>query len=212
MPLVFPRTNQAYFDYGNHDWILLALAAGAVALRRRWFWCGVLLGLGIATKQYFVIFPILYLLPWLDRRALAVAAVTAAVMVLPFLAWDAGRLLHDTTNQLGAPPDPDRLTIYAMLRGAGVDVGRAGAAVLALVGLVLAVGCAWLGRRSLDRALVACGVGLCLFTLCADFSAYNYFGYALAFVAWGIAISAPDEGEEAGSPRGVGGIALEGAG
>ena len=212
LPLVFPRTNQAYYDYGNHDWILLALAAGAVALRRSWFWCGLLVGLGLATKQYFIVFPVLYLLPWIDRRALAVAAVAAVVVVLPFMLWDAGSLLHDTTNQLSAPPDPDRLTFYAALRGAGLEVGRRGALALALLGLTLAGTCAWLGRRTLDRALVACGVGLCLFTLFADFSAYNYFGYALAFIAWGTAMSNLEEREEPGGPGGVLSVALEGAG
>ena len=209
LPLVFPRTNQAYFDFGNHEWVLLALAAAAIALRHRWLWSGLLLGLGIATKQYFVVFPVLFLLPWLERRALVAAAAVALAVVLPFLIWDAGSLLHDTTNQLGAPPDPDRLTIYAMLRGAGLDVGRAGAGFLAVVGLALALASAWWGRRSLDRALVACGVGLCLFTLFADFSAYNYFGYALAFVAWGVAISDPDEGKEPGRAGGVSGVTLE---
>lgn len=206
LPLVFPRTNQAFYDYGNHEWLLLALAASAVALRRHWLWCGLLLGVGLATKQYFLVFPLIFLLPWVERRSLVTAALTAAIIVLPFLAWDAGRLLHDTTNQLGAPPDPDRLTFYAMARGAGLDLGRPGAQALAAVGLLLTAGFAWLGRLRLDRALVACGVGLAVFTLCADFAAYNYYGYALAFVAWGLAISDVDEGQQAGSHAGVLGV------
>lgn len=203
LPLVFPRTNQAFYDFGNHEWLLLALAASAVALRKHWLWCGLLLGVALATKQYFVIFPLLFLLPWMERRAILTAAATAALIVFPFAAWDAGRLLRDTTNQLGAPPDPDRLTFYAMLRGAGLDVGRSGAAVLAVVGLVLVGATAWFGRLRLDRALVACGVGLAVFTLCADFAAYNYYAYGLAFVAWGMALSDMDEGNQPGRPSGV---------
>ncbi|HEV1998463.1 MAG TPA: glycosyltransferase 87 family protein [Candidatus Dormibacteraeota bacterium] len=203
LPLVFPRTNQAFYDFGNHEWLLLALAASALALRRHWFWSGILLGVALATKQYFVVFPLVFLLPWVDRRALLTAAVTAALIVLPFAAWDAGRMLHDTTNQLGAAPDPERLTVYAMMRGAGLDVGRPGATALAAVGLLLAAGCAWFGRHRLDRALIACGVGLAVFTLCADFAAYNYYGYALALVAWGMAISEGDEGQQPGRHPGV---------
>ena len=212
LPLVFPRTNQAYYDYGNHEWLLLALAASAVALRRRWLLSGVLLGVGVASKQYFVVFPLLFLLPWLERRALATAAATALVVVAPFALWDPGRFIHDTTNQLGAPPDPDRLTFYAMLRGAGVQAGRQAVAAVALLGLVTAGAFAWFGRYRLDRALICCGVGLAVFTLCADFAAYNYYGYALAFVAWGIAVSAVhesdvDEGDQARGATGVLGVA-----
>ena len=206
LPLVFPRTNQAFYDYGNHEWLLLALAASALVVRRHWFWCGVLLGVGLATKQYFILFPLLFLVPWVERRALVTAAITAGIIVLPFAVWDAGRLFHDTTNQLGAPPDAERLTLYAMTRGAGFDVGRGGAALLAVVGLLFAAGCAWLGRLRLDRALVACGVALAVFTLCADFAAYNYYGYALAFVAWGLALSDVDQRQQPWGPDGVLGI------
>jgi len=206
LPLVFPRTNQAFYDYGNHEWLLLALAASALLLRRHWLWCGLLLGVGLATKQYFILFPLLFLVPWVERRALVAAAATAAIIVLPFVVWDAGRLFHDTTNQLGAPPDAERLTLYAMMRGAGFDIGRGGATLLALVGLLLTGACAWLGRLRLDRALVACGVALAVFTLCADFAAYNYYGYALAFVAWGMALSDVDEGQQPGGRPGVLGI------
>ena len=206
LPLVLPRTSQAFYDYGNHEWLLLALAAAAIAMRRSSLWCGLLLGVGLASKQYFLLFPLVFLLPWIQRRALVTAAVTALAIVAPFAAWDAGRFFHDTTNQLGAPPDPERLTFYAMLRGAGWDIGRRGAAGFALVGLLIAASCAWLARARLDRALMACGVGLAIFTLCADFAAYNYYAYALSFIAWGLAMSAADEGDEAGRLAGVLGV------
>jgi hypothetical protein len=207
LPLIFPRTNQAFYDYGNHEWVLLALAAAAMALRRNWLLSGVLLGIGVASKQYFVVFPLLFLAPWLSRRAVLTLAATAAAIVVPFAAWDAGRFIHDTTNQLGAPPDPDRLTFYAMLRGAGLLMSRQVVAVVALVGLGIAGGIARIGRSRMDRALIGCGVGLAIFTLCADFAAYNYYGYALAFVAWGIAVSDVDEGDESSRSAGVLGVA-----
>jgi hypothetical protein len=193
-PLVLPRTSQAFFDYGNHDWALLGLAALGVALRRRWLWCGLVLGLGIASKQYFILFPVAFLLPWLPRRALLSAALTAIAVVVPFAAWDWGRFSRDVTDPLRwPPPNPDRLTLVVMARQLGFDVGRAGAAALAAAGLVLAGASGWLARDSLARSLMACGASLALFTLLSSYAAYNYYAYALAFFAWGAALSGTDQ-------------------
>jgi hypothetical protein len=192
-PLVFPRASQAFFDYGNHEWALLGLAALAVALRRRWLWSGLLLGTGIATKQYFIVFPVAFLLPWLSRGALVTAALTTAVVVTPFALWDWGRFWRDLSDPLRwPPPNPDRLTLVTMTRQLGLDVGRAGAAVLAGGGLLLAGASGWLARASLARSLMACGASLALFTLLSNYAAYNYYVYALAFFAWGTAVSGAD--------------------
>jgi hypothetical protein len=188
-PLVLPRTSQAFFDYGNHDWALLGLAALAVALRRHWLWSGLLLGLGIAAKQYFVIFPVAFLLPWLSRGALVTAALTTAVVVTPFAVWDWGRFWRDLSDPLRwPPPNPDRLTLVTMARQLGLDLGRLGAAALAGAGLALAALSGWLGRVSLGRSLMACGASLAIFTLLSNYAAYNYYAYAFAFFAWGAAV------------------------
>jgi hypothetical protein len=188
-PLVFPRASQAFFDYGNHDWVLLGLAAVALALRRHWLWSGLLFGVGIATKQYFIIFPVAFLLPWLSRGALVTAALTSAVVVIPFALWDWGRFWRDLSDPLRwPPPNPDRLTLVTMARQLGLDVGRIGAAVLAGAGLVLAGASGWLARTSLARSLMACGASLALFTLLSNYAAYNYYVYALALFVWGAAV------------------------
>jgi hypothetical protein len=192
-PLVLPRASQAYFDFGNHDWVLLGLAAAAVALRRSWLWSGLLLGVGIATKQYFVIFPVAFLLPWLSRAALVTSALTAVALVTPFAAWDWGRFSRDLSDPLRwPPPNGDRLTLVTMIQQLGVDIGRIGATLLAGTGLLLAGISAWLGRVSLARALMACGASLALFNLLSSYAAYNYYAYALALFAWGAAISGAD--------------------
>lgn len=207
LPLVLPGTSQAYFRYGNHEWILLAIAAVALLARRRWALSGVLLGIGMASKQYFVIFPVLFLARDLDRRALAVAGGAAIVVMLPFLAWDPAAMIRDLLGQLGAPPDPYRLTVYGILRGSGIDVGARGALLLAGIGAGSVLACLGYARRGIGPALMACGVALCLFSLFADYAAYNYYGYALALFAWGLALSGAGDGEEAGSPPGVLGVA-----
>jgi hypothetical protein len=199
LPLVFPRTAQAYYDYGNHDWVLLGIGAAAVALRARWAWCGLLLGIGLVTKQHFFVFPLLFLLPWLNRKALGLAVATAALVVLPFALWDGPQMVRSLLSTFTGIPDPNRLAFSTMLRQAGFDVGHRGLLALSAVGLAAALGCAWLGRRSLALALLAAGVGLCLLTLCWGFAAYNYYGYALGLACWGVALSDWNEGEEAGS-------------
>lgn len=203
LPLVFPRTAQAYYDYGNHDWLLLGITAAAVALRSRWAWCGVLLGIGIVTKQHFAVFPVLFLLPWLDRRSIGIAVVTAALMVLPFALWDGSQMLHSLLATFTVAPDPNRLTLPSMLRVAGFGLSRGGAVALSALGFAAALGCAWLGRRSVSHALLASGVGLAVLTLCWSFAAYNYYGYALGLACLGVALSDWTEGEEARSAPGV---------
>jgi hypothetical protein len=206
VPLVFPRTAQAYYDYGNHEWVLLGLAVVALAWPRSWVISGLALGLGVASKQYFLVFPVLYVLPWVRRRGAALGAIVATAIVLPFLAWDPGWFRRDVLLLVGAAPDPARLTIYAILRSLGLDIGLRASAVLTIMGLAAALGLAWVGRRRLDRALVCCGVGLCIVSLCSNYAAYNYYGYALAFIAWGLALARPGEGKQARDASGVVGV------
>lgn len=193
-PLVLPRSSQAFFDFGNHEWTLLGLAAMAVALRRRWLWSGVLLGVGIAGKQYFIVFPVAFLLPWLSRGALLTATATALLVTVPFAVWDWNWFWRDNTDLLRWPSlDYHRLTVYGVLRQVGLDIGHAGALGLSSLGLLLSGAAAWMGRISLGRALMACGAALALFTLLADYAAYNYYAYALAFFAWGLAVPGPGQ-------------------
>jgi hypothetical protein len=206
LPLVLPRTAQAYYDYGNHEWVLLGLAAMALGWPRRWVFSGLALGLGIASKQHFVVFPLLYVLPWLRRRAVFLGLAAAMAIALPFLAWDAGWFRLDVFMLVGVAPDRARLTIYAILRSLGLDIGLRATWILTAIGLAAALGLAWVGRRTLDRALVCCGVGLCVVSLCSNYAAYNYYGYALAFIAWGLALARPGEGKETGGAGGVLGV------
>jgi hypothetical protein len=195
IPLVLPRAAQAFFVFSNQEWLLLVLAVGALvlALDSRWLGSGLLVGLGIASKQYFVVFPVLYLLPTLRRRAVLTGIVVAVAVTLPFVAWGPSAFVDHVFGNLASAPDPDRVTIWAMLAHAGLPSGRAVSAVLAVAGSAAALALAWAGRRSLSTSLMACGLGLFAFTLGATFAGYNYYVYGLVFITWGLLIpAAPD--------------------
>jgi hypothetical protein len=191
IPLVLPRASQAFYVFSNHEWLLLALALGGLllALDRRWLMAGLLLGLGIAAKQYFIVFPVLFLLPTLRLRAVAAALATAVLVTLPFVAWGPAEFTDHVLGNLNNAPDPDRVTIWAMLVNAGVPATRTLALLLALWGGAATLALAWLGRRSLEAQLLACGLALFAFTLGATFAGYNYYVYGLVFVTWGLMIS-----------------------
>jgi hypothetical protein len=202
IPLALPRASQAFYVFSNHEWLLLALALGGLvlALDRRWLLAGVLFGLGIAAKQYFIVFPMLFLLPTLRLRVLFAAIAVAVLVTLPFVAWGPAELLDHVIGNVNNAPDPDRDTVWAMLVHAGVPATRTLALQLALWGGAATLALAWLGRRSLQSQLLCCGLALFAFTLGATFAAYNYYVYGLVFVTWGLMLSARDASSESVDP------------
>ena len=193
VPLALPRVGQAFFVFSNPEWVLLALAAAALAWRSSWLGAGLVLGLGIASKQYFIVFPAIFLWRAIPVRAYAFGLAVALGLCLPFFIWDPSAFLGNVFGNLGAP-DPDRLTIWAALAHLGVAPGRSLAvALFRLGGLAVAVAW-WLTRtKPLSVALTACGVALAAFSLCASFAAYNYYAYALVFCTWALLL--PDDWE-----------------
>jgi uncharacterized membrane protein len=147
-------------------------------------------GLGMVSKQYFVVFPVLYLLPILRRRTLLTGLAVAVAVCLPFIAWGPSAFVDHVFGNLANAPDPDRLTIWAMLAHAGLPSGRAVSGTLVIAGSAIALALAWAGRGSLSTSLMACGLGLFAFTLGASFAGYNYYVYGLVFVTWGLMIPA----------------------
>ncbi|MEA2646079.1 MAG: hypothetical protein QOE92_1162 [Chloroflexota bacterium] len=192
IPLVLPRTSQAFFVFSNHEWLLLALTLGVLvlALDRRWLAAGVVAGVGIATKQYFVVFPLLFLLSVVRWRSLLVAALVALAITLPFILWSPPDFFTDVFGNLSAAPDPDRLTLWALAANLGLNLGPPGSATLAAAGALVTMGLAWVSRRSLSASLLACGLALAAFTLGASFAGYNYYAYALVLCTWGLLLGA----------------------
>jgi Glycosyltransferase family 87 len=202
LPLVLPRASQAFFVFSNQEWLLLALAAAGLLLwtEQRWLLAGLVIGLGIASKQYFVVFPVLFLLPLLGRRVALTGLAVAALVTLPFVAWDPGAFGGHVFGLLAAAPDPDRVTAWAILVHLGLPQSRLVAAGLAVAGGGAALGLAWAGRRSLTSALLACGLGLFAFTLGATFAGYNYYVYGLLFFTWGLMLPARPVAVASGPP------------
>jgi uncharacterized membrane protein len=188
IPLALPRTSQAFYIFSNHEWELIALALGGLVLatRRRDAGAGFLLGLGIASKQYFVVYPLLFFRPVLRRRSVLVALVAAAVIVVPFLAWAPGPFMRDVFGNLSQDPAPDRLTFWAMLANVGITLPRPALLLLTSGAILAALAAAWRTRHDLSQSLLACGLSLALFALCSSFAAYNYYAYALVFITWGL--------------------------
>jgi hypothetical protein len=205
VPLALPRAAEFFYEATNIDWILLALAAGGIllAMRGRWLLAGIVLGVGMATKQPFVLVPGLFLLSLLRPRSVAVAIGTAALITVPFLVQDplhVSQILLDRSAVLGPGQYHDRITIWSMLWHLGLQVGDRAESILFALALLAAGALALVFGRSLPQSLMACGVAQFLLSLGAPFSGYNYFVFGIAFFAWGLALrgtAEPSRSEDA---------------
>ena len=76
----------------------LALIGAACAIRRRWIWAGVALGLAVSTQQFalLVLAPLFVITPtWREKwKLLGTSAAVVAALSLPFIAASSGRALH----------------------------------------------------------------------------------------------------------------------
>lgn len=114
--------------------VSLALLAGAVVAWRRPVASAVLLGLALASKQYFIVLlPLVLLIPDRHRYRRAVVALGVVfVSLLPALSDPAGFWSSAVEFHLTRPPRPDSLN----LTGFGIEVPTA---VLLVVSLAAAV-------------------------------------------------------------------------
>lgn len=144
----------------------------------------VILGLGVASKQYFVlVIPLVFAMPVADRwRRGSVVVVTAALTAVPFLAWDAGGFIDGTiVHHLTRDPRPDSATI------AGFDIlVPTGLAVLCAVALGIA--CI---RRAADAGglVISVAVLLSWFTLLAVRGFVN--SWWMVYVLGAVALTVP---------------------
>ncbi len=86
-------------EYHPQDLVALGLglAGTACAIRSRWLWAGVLLGLAITSQQFAVLFlvPLVVVAPWRGRVRLLIASAMAVLIVsVPFLVASSGRAIH----------------------------------------------------------------------------------------------------------------------
>ena len=125
----------------------LSLAGAACALRREWFWAGLLVGLAISSQQFalLVLAPLAVVAPGKDRwRLLGSSAVIVVVLSLPFIVATSGRALHSVLLGTG-----DSVT-----HGGAIlwEAGPRGAALVffsRIVPILVGLAIAWFGLRRL---------------------------------------------------------------
>ena len=178
----------------------VALLAGAVlALTRRRLVLGaVLLGLLLASKQYFVVvLPLVALLrPWLTRRSVIAGLAAAALVSLPFVLVDPAAFTEAVTGVQAAPLRPDSVSLLVAAVGAFSWPPPGTYAVLPVVGgLLTALVLARYAPRTPAAFAAAAGLTLLVTILLSKQAFANYYFMAssallVAAVAW------PDPGTD----------------
>lgn len=168
----------------------LALLFAAISLwRRKWFWSAVLLGLALASKQYFILLlPPLALMKVDHRmRRLGVAAATAFIAWMPPLVFGAGDYLTATVTNLldiGFRPDSQSLSGLAAAYGADLMIPRF--IWLAMIGAVGVVA----GYQVRSRVDVALGFAFTLgFAFWTGLAFPNYWFLVMGITAVGMLLT-----------------------
>ncbi len=98
MPILFEFHPQDLVAVG------LGLAGTACALRGQWLWAGIFLGLALVSQQFalLILIPVVIVAPGRNRlRVLAAAALSVALVSLPFLVATSGRAIHSVLAGTG---------------------------------------------------------------------------------------------------------------
>jgi hypothetical protein len=169
------------------------LAGGVLALTRRRLVLGaVLLGLLLASKQYFVVaLPLVVLLrPWLPRRSVVAGLAAAAVVSLSFVLVDPAAFAEAVTGVQAAPLRPDSVSLLVEVVGAFSWPPPGTYAVIPVVGgLLTALVLARYAPRTPAAFAAAVGLTLLVTILLSKQAFPNYYFMAssallVAAVAW----------------------------
>ena len=85
----------------------LALAGTACALRRKWVWAGILVGLAITSQQFafLVLLPLFVVAPGKNRWRLLISSAAVVLLIsLPFVVATSGKALHAVIFGTGDSP------------------------------------------------------------------------------------------------------------
>lgn len=169
------------------------LACGVLALtKRRPVLGAVLLGLLLASKQYFlVVLPLMFLLrPWLTRRSVVAGLTAAAVVTLPFVLLDPVAFLEAVTGVQAAPLRHDSVSLLVAAVDAMSWPPPGTYAVLPIVaGLLAALVLARYAPRTPAAFAAAVGLTLLVTILLSKQAFTNYYFMAssallVAAIAW----------------------------
>ena len=164
----------------------LSLLALAAALRQRWFWAGIAVGLAITTHQFAILVaaPLFVVAP--DRRRWSFAgavALAGAAVDLPFLLATAGRAFRAVVIGSGFTPSYGGTVLWELgLRGAPFFLATR------VLPIAVAFGLVWwfhhrLDERALEPTVLVSLVGVCLaLRLVFEENLWGYYFMALAVI------------------------------
>jgi hypothetical protein len=182
------------FEYHPQDLVALGLgfAGTACALRRQWFWAGVLVGLAITSQQFAILIlaPLVIVAPGRDRWRLLISSALPVVLVsVPFLIATSGRAIHAVLTGTGDSASPGGSILWKLLSRPGLFAGRQTTTLIVssrmlpiVVTVALALWARWrLGPRALEAipllSLIAASLSM---RLVFEEGLYGYKFLALA--------------------------------
>jgi hypothetical protein len=169
------------------DVVALGFALGAVAcaLRHRWGWAGILIGLAVLTQQYtlLVAIPLLVVAPTNRRLPYALAAVvTAVVVAVPILIATSGTAAHSIFAGSGASAGIGGTVLWEL----HVRVGASLVLASRLPPLLLSLALSWYVLRRLGPSVLQPIALMSLVTVCLSLrlvfedNIFSYYYMALA--------------------------------
>jgi hypothetical protein len=186
------------FDYHPQDLVAVGLGLGATAcaLRGRWLWAGLLVGLALTSQQFSLLFlvPLVIVAPGSKRWRLLIGSAAAVVIIaLPFLLATPGRAVHAVLTGTGDSETHGGAVLWNLFSHPS-PFGGAPAAPLVFISrvgpIVVGVSVAWwsvrrLGPRALEPiplvSLVAISLSMRL-VFEEDLFGYYFLGLAVMLI------------------------------
>jgi hypothetical protein len=181
----------AFFGWTEGPIVGLLAVAAWLAVDRRWIGAAVLLGLALASKQYFAVAaPTLWLLrPYATRGRVAAMVGAACAVTVPFVVWNPSGFWRSVVQfQLMQPFRADAVSLLTWSVNTFGWPGPALFGVLPLTaGFLVAVVAAWRLRPGLPGFLTAMALSLLATTALSKQAFLNYYyliGCLLLLAAW----------------------------
>ncbi len=163
------------YEYHPQDLVALGLgvAGTACALRGRWVWAGVLVGLAVTSQQFalLILIPLVIVAPGRNRwRFLISSAVSVVVVSVPLLVATSGRAIHAVLVGTGDSGGRGGTVLWNLLSQPAYFGSRPTAALLfcaRTLPIAVSVALAWwalrrLGPRALDPIPLLSLIATCL--------------------------------------------------
>lgn len=181
----------AFFGWSEGPIVGLLAVATWLAVHRRWIPAAVLLGLALASKQYFAVaVPCLWLLrPYATRRRVVAVVGAACAVSLPFVVWSPHAFWRSVVEwQFVQPFRADSVSVLVWSVNTFGWPGPALFGVLPLAaGLLVALVAAWRVRPGLPGFLTAVALSILATTALSKQAFLNYYflvGCLFVLAAW----------------------------